>query len=445
MKNLLKDLIKDLRLCLFLVFIAAVVGMFMDALWPCLVVALLLFIALQCRNLYRVYYWIRFYPERNPPELNGALGEILFLLYRYQRQEKQAKTELINTIHRAQSSVSALQEAVVLINHQQHLEWWNPAAETLLGLQSIDRGRPVLNMIRHPDFTDYLENPQQYPHGIKLASWVKPQHFIQCEMTQFGGMTRQGDASGQMPEREYLLIVYDVTPLHRLEQMRKDFVANVSHELRTPLTVLSGYVEMFSEQDDLNPRWKRGFAQMQQQTQRMNAIIEDLLLLSRLENEELSNKNQRIDIASLLQQLFEDAKTYNLDYGHRITLDISTPINVRGSAHEITSAFSNLITNAIKYTPKGGVIHIGWKKEAEQVYFYVQDNGIGIEAHHIPRLTERFYRIDSARSREAGGTGLGLAIVKHVLAQHGAYLDIQSTLGQGTTFKAVFNQAQWVE
>ncbi len=440
MKNLLKDLIKDLRLCLFLVLIAAGVGLLIDALWPCMVVALLLFIALQFYNLYRVYYWIRFYPERNPPELNGALGEILFLLYRYQRQEKQAKTELINTIYRAQSSVSALQEAVVLINHQQHLEWWNPAAETLLGLQSIDRGRPVLNIIRHPDFIDYFENPQQHPHGIKLPSWVKPNHFIQCEMTQFGGSPQDA-----MSEREYLLVVYDVTPLHRLEQMRKDFVANVSHELRTPLTVLSGYVEMFSEQPDLNPRWQRGFAQMQQQTKRMNAIIEDLLLLSRLENEELSNKDQYIDMTLLLGQLYEDAKVYNIDYGHTMSLEIDSALNLRGSAHEIASAFSNLITNAIKYTPKEGVIHIGWKQTAEQAYFYVRDSGIGIEAHHIPRLTERFYRIDSARSREAGGTGLGLAIVKHVLAQHDAHLEIESELGQGTTFKAVFKPAQWAE
>lgn len=431
MKNLLNDLIKDLRLCLFLVLIAAGVGLLINALWPCLVVALLLFIAMQFYNLYRVYYWIRFYPERNPPELNGALGDILFLLYQYQRQEKQAKAALISTIHRAQSSVSALQEAVVLINHQQHLEWWNPAAETLLGLQSIDRGRPVLNIIRHPDFTDYIENPQQFPNGIKLASWVKPQHFMQCEMTQFG-------------DHEYMLLVYDITHLHRLEQMRKDFVANVSHELRTPLTVLSGYVEMFSDQDDLNPRWQRGFAQMQQQTQRMNAIIEDLLLLSRLENKELGNKDQRIVIAPLLQQLFEDATAYNLDYGHTLELHIDSPLNLRGSAHEIASAFSNLITNAIKYTPKGGVIHIGWQQNGEQVYFYVKDNGIGIEAHHIPRLTERFYRIDSARSREAGGTGLGLAIVKHVLAQHGAHLEIDSQPNQGTTFKAVFDQAQLI-
>ncbi|XID74888.1 phosphate regulon sensor histidine kinase PhoR [Alkanindiges sp. WGS2144] len=425
-----RDLIKDLRVCLLLLLAAGMIGLLLDALWPCLLIALLLFIALQFRAFYRIYYWIRYQPEQNPPELSGVLGEILFLLYRYQRQEKQAKAELMNTIYRAQSSISALQEAVVLIDRQQQLEWWNPAAEQVLGLKAVDARRPVLNIIRHPDFMHYFDNLKDYPNGIKLSSWVKPQHFIQCEITRFG-------------DDEHLLLAYDITHLHRLEQMRKDFVANVSHELRTPLTVLSGYLEMFGEQD-INPRWQRGFEQMQQQTRRMNALVEDLLLLSRLENEELGSKDQSIRMAALLQQLFEDAKAYNSDFGHQLSLHLDSACNLLGSAHEIASAFSNLITNAIKYTPKGGMIEIGWYHDAKHGYFYVKDNGIGIEAHHLARLTERFYRVDNARSREAGGTGLGLAIVKHVLAQHDAYLDIQSTPGQGAIFKAVFNASRLV-
>jgi two-component system phosphate regulon sensor histidine kinase PhoR len=427
-----RDLIKDLRLCLVLLAVAGVIGLLIDALWPCLVIALVLLIGLQFRAFYQIYYWIRFQPEQNPPELSGVLGEILYLLYRYQRQEKQAKTELINTIARAQTSISALQDAVVLIDSKQHLEWWNPAAEQVLGLKTVDVQRPVLNIIRHPEFAHYFENLHDYPNGIKLDSWVKPQHFIQCEVTPFG-------------DHEFLLLAYDITHLHRLEQMRKDFVANVSHELRTPLTVISGYLEMLGEQQDVNPRWQRAFKQMQQQTRRMNALVNDLLLLSRLENEELSNKDQVIHMASLLNELFDDAQAYNSDYGHTLNLHIESHCNLLGSKLEIASAFSNLITNAIKYTPKGGVIHIGWLSDQQHGYFYVQDNGIGIEAYHIPRLTERFYRVDSARSRDSGGTGLGLAIVKHVLAQHEGYLDIQSSLGQGTTFKAIFAQSQLVE
>ena len=246
-------------------------------------------------------------------------------------------------------------------------------------------------------------------------------------------------------DHEFLLLAYDITHLHRLEQMRKDFVANVSHELRTPLTVISGYLEMLGEQQDVSARWQRAFKQMQQQTRRMNALVNDLLLLSRLENEELTNKDQVIHMASLLNELFDDAQAYNSDYGHTLNLHIESHCNLLGSKLEIASAFSNLITNAIKYTPKGGVIHIGWSSDQEHGYFYVEDNGIGIEAYHIPRLTERFYRVDSARSRDSGGTGLGLAIVKHVLAQHEGYLDIQSKIGQGTTFKAVFAQSRLVE
>lgn len=427
-----RDLIKDLRLCLALLAVAVLIGLLIDALWPCLVIALLLFIGLQFWAFYRIYYWIRFTPEQNPPELAGILGNTLNLLYRYQRQEKQAKTELISTVARAQTSISALQDAVVLIDSKQHLEWWNPAAEQVLGLKAGDVQLPILNIIRHPEFAHYFENLHDYPNGIKLDSWIKPQHFIQCEVTPFG-------------DHEFLLLAYDITHLHRLEQMRKDFVANVSHELRTPLTVISGYLEMLGEQQDVSPRWQRAFKQMQQQTRRMNALVNDLLLLSRLENEELSNKDQVIHMASLLNELFDDAQAYNSDYGHTLNLHIESHCNLLGSKLEIASAFSNLITNAIKYTPKGGVIHIGWSSDQQQGYFYVQDNGIGIEAYHIPRLTERFYRVDSARSRDSGGTGLGLAIVKHVLAQHEGYLDIQSSIGQGTTFKAVFAQSRLVE
>lgn len=347
------------------------------------------------------------------------------------KQDKIDEQNAISQLKKIRNSLRALQDAVVLLDDNDGLEWWNQAAEDLLLLSSTDQGTSIFDFITVAEFQQYYQTRPTPNDGVHIASMRDPNRYLKCELTPFGN--------------EKLLIIGDVTRLHHLEQMRQDFVANVSHELRTPLTVLSGYVEMFSEQDDLDPRWQRGFAQMQQQTQRMTAIIEDLLLLSRLENEELGNKDQVIAVAPLLQQLFEDATAYNADYGHQLHLHIDSGLNLRGSAHELASAFSNLITNAIKYTPRGGSIHIGWQHDNEQAYFYVQDNGIGIEAHHISRLTERFYRIDSARSREAGGTGLGLAIVKHVLAQHDAYLDIVSTPNQGTTFKAIFDQSRLLQ
>ena len=233
-------------------------------------------------------------------------------------------------------------------------------------------------------------------------------------------------------------MAYDVTRMNNLEQMRKDFVDNISHELRTPLTVLSGYIETFTDQEDLNPRWKRAFDQMQSQTRRMNALVNDLLLLSRLENNKKIAKNQIIEMPSLMNQVYDDAQAYNVDYGHTLNLDIDSHYDLIGADMELASAFSNLITNAIKYTPKGGTINIGWHDDGEYGYFTVEDNGIGIDPKHLPRLTERFYRVDSARSRQTGGTGLGLAIVKHVLMQHDAYLEVESKENQGSIFKAIF-------
>jgi two-component system phosphate regulon sensor histidine kinase PhoR len=177
---------------------------------------------------------------------------------------------------------------------------------------------------------------------------------------------------------------------------------------------------------------------MQAQTRRMNALVNDLLLLSRLENDKQLAKNQIVDMPSLMNQLFDDAQAYNSEYGHILNLDIDSHCDLLGSDMELASAFGNLITNAIKYTPKGGVITIGWHDDQEHGYFTVQDNGIGIDPKHLPRLTERFYRVDSARSRQTGGTGLGLAIVKHVLMQHGAHLEVESQINQGSCFKAVF-------
>lgn len=421
----------DLRRCVFVLFIGMVIGFITHHLWLCLFLSLLLFLLLQLRSLYVIYNWIRYHPEETPPELSGIWGSLLYNVYRSQRREKRAQAELLSVINRAQSSVSALEEAVVLIDHLNHLEWWNPAAEAVLGLRMGDQGRNVLNIIRHPDFVRYFENIHEFPDGVKLNSWVQPDHYIQCELTLFGQQNR-------------LLLAYDITRLHNLEQMRKDFVDNISHELRTPLTVLSGYLEMFSDQDDINPRWRRAFEQMQQQTRRMNALVNDLLLLSRLENEGLETKSQLIDMPTLLSDLFYDAQAYNTEYGHALNLSIDSHMQLLGSEKEISSAFGNLITNAIKYTPKGGVITIGWSDDGEHGFFSVQDNGIGIEPRHIARLTERFYRVDSARSRDTGGTGLGLAIVKHVLAQHDAYLQITSAPNKGSTFKAVFPQSRLI-
>lgn len=389
----------------------------------------------QCYFLYSLQKfgnWINTYSHDRPPNFALPFRDNLEVLanhiYHVHRQEQQAHQQTISLIHKIRSSLSALSDAVLLINDKGGLEWWNQSAQAFLSLTAPDQGRPILSLIRSPVFHDYFRHPQNFPDGVRLNAWNNTQRFVQCEITQFG--------------QEKLIVIYDVTRLQHLEQVRKDFVANVSHELRTPLTVIMGYVETLSEQPDLNPRWKRAYAQMMQQSQRMNHIINDLLLLSRLENDEKPSEPTNIDIPKLLIELFDDSQVYNKGYGHLIHLHIDSQKHVYGYEKYLTSALSNLITNAIKYTPtdgqKQGEISISWYEKEGGVCFSVSDNGIGIEQRHIERLTERFYRVDSGRSRETGGTGLGLAIVKHVLYQHGATLEVTSKLGEGSTFSAFF-------
>ena len=416
---------QDLKLLMFFLLIASLIGLGIGYFWICIFCAFMLAFLLQLRSLYLVNDWISKRPYDAPPNLHGIWGALLFNVYRAQRQERIVQAEMVGLIDRAQSSLVALAEAVVLIDDQHLIEWWNPAAERLLGINPLDRGRNLLSILRQPNFIKYFNNIDQTPDGIRLQTQIDVEHYVHVKMTRFGG-------------ESLLLVAYDITRVHNLEQMRKDFVDNISHELRTPLTVLSGYIETFTDQDDITPRLKRAFTQMQSQTKRMNALVNDLLLLSNLENNKKVAKNQIIEMANLMNQVFDDARAYNLDYGHTLNLDIDSHCDLIGSDMEIASAFSNLITNAIKYTPKGGIINIGWHEQGDLAYFTVQDNGIGINPKHLPRLTERFYRVDSARSRQTGGTGLGLAIVKHVLMQHGAHLEISSKENEGSTFTAVF-------
>ncbi|WP_435979267.1 phosphate regulon sensor histidine kinase PhoR [Psychrobacter sp. DM4] len=325
-------------------------------------------------------------------------------------------------------ALQALQDAVVLIDGNDNLTWWNLVAAELLSLQANDTGKSIFDCIQAPEFRRYYQDITAHNdanhEGVHMASWRDPKRYLKCEITAF--------------DEDKLLMIYDVTRLQHLEQMRRDFVANVSHELRTPLTVLIGYLENFSDQDDVPPKWQRGLELMTQQTARMNRIVNDLLLLSKIEIEE-NYELTRIDMTKMLTHVYDDAQAYNQEYGHTIHLQIDTYDGLYGSEMYLNSALSNLVINAIKYTPKGGNIEISWIKTAQGCEFSVKDNGLGIAPPHIARLTERFYRVDSGRSRATGGTGLGLAIVKHVLHQYNTSLQIESELDVGSTFTATFD------
>ncbi|MEB0170240.1 phosphate regulon sensor histidine kinase PhoR, partial [Pseudomonas sp. CCC4.4] len=242
---------------------------------------------------------------------------------------------------------------------------------------------------------------------------------------------------------EHLMLVRDVTRIHQLEQMRKDFVANVSHELRTPLTVICGYLEtLIDNAEGINPRWVRALQQMQQQSERMQALLNDLLLLAKLEATDYPSDNQPVVVSTLLQIIKNDALALSAQRKQRITLSIDNEAKLKGSESELRSAFSNLVFNAVKYTQAEGTIHIRWWDDEQGAHMSVQDSGPGIETKHLSRLTERFYRVDSSRASNTGGTGLGLAIVKHVLLRHRGTLEIVSVVGKGCTFTCHFAPAQ---
>lgn len=388
-----------------------------------LVVGLLIYYLWRLFAIQQFYNWLSRSLTLPPPEFSGGLSFVATELYQSKTQEQITHQKMMGLIKKIRSSLLALQDAVILLDKDDGLEWWNQSAEKLLNLRSENQGSNILDLIKTDEFHDYYLNATSPNDGLRIQSWQDAERYLQCEVTHFG--------------QEKLLIIYDVTRLQHLEQMRKDFVANVSHELRTPLTVIMGYIETFSDQPNLEPKWQRGFSLMSQQTRRMNSIINDLLLLSRLENEEIT-ASTCVDMPKMLAHLFDDAQIYNKDYGHLIDLHIDSQKNLYGSEMYLTSALLNLITNAIKYTPKGGEISISWQEVKGGCLFAVSDNGIGIAPAHIERLTERFYRVDSGRSRATGGTGLGLAIVKHVLYQHEATLKIESNEGQGSTFKVFF-------
>lgn len=403
---------------------AGVVGWFLGIAGWAVAAILVLYLWRSLRDLERLRAWLR-NTEQDVPDSNGSWDEVFQGIYQLRRNERRSRDSLLNIIERARASVSALEEAVTLIDSNGNLEWWNPAAQALLGIRARDLGQPILNLIRTPSFNRYFQNGP-YEDGLKMPSPRFPGQHLQFEITRFG-------------DNDRLMIVYDITRLHNLEQMRKDFVANVSHELRTPLTVLSGYLETLNEQAaDFAPRWSRALAQMQQQATRMNNLVNDLLMLSRLESQPDDREPQIVDVPRLLRQIYLDADAMARPKGQSVTLEVEDGLHLLGREADLRSAFSNLVTNAVKYTPDNGLIHVRWWSDSQGAYFRVSDNGIGIDPIHVPRLTERFYRADAARSSATGGTGLGLAIVKHVLMQHKAQLDIHSDLGKGSRFTCVF-------
>ncbi len=407
-----------------LIIAALLLGWVFHAVNAFLVVALLGYGIWHLRHLAQVELWLR-EGARQPPQIgDNVWGAIYYHVHRLQEKNLQSKKRLTAYLNRFHELNAAHPDGVVLLKDGVVIEWFNESAARLLGLRmSADRGHPIVNLVRDPRFVGYLTEGD-YSESIEITSPGNEAVHISIRLIPYG-------------TKQYLLVVQDVTRVHRLEQVRRDFVANVSHELRTPLTVLRGYLEAMQDSGSLDPQQQKMFEQMLAQSGRMQSIVEDLLLLSRLENGPEPAKT-RVDVPALLERIRQDAVALSGDKHHRITLEAAAGLCIEGNEGELMSALSNIVNNAVRYTPEGGAIAMRWYRGEDGVYFDVRDSGIGIPQEHIARLTERFYRVDVGRSRQSGGTGLGLAIVKHVLERHHAVLTIESEPGKGSLFRCRF-------
>ena len=411
--------ITELWRAAFLAGAAVLFGLVLGRFWFFGLVAALIYIGLHVRQIYRLERWLRAGNELELPQAYGIWGELYHQLYRRERRHQERLRQLRNLLNRFQDSAEALPDAIVALNGEEEIEWLNKAATKLLGLRTPhDIGQSITNLVRQPAFAA-LTRSRSWDTPLHIPSPVDDSAHLLIRIVPYG-------------KDERLLIARDVTPLHKLEQIRRDFVANVSHELRTPLTVVSGYLETLADIRD--QEWAESINAMRQQTARMQHIVEDLLLLARLESdkEQIAN-GEPVPVPELIEDVLEEARELSKNQ-HVIEPEVEPNLSLTGRRNELYSAFSNLAFNAVQYTPAGGRIVVKWYADDGGAHFEVADTGPGIAAHHIDRLTERFYRVDSARSRELGGTGLGLAIVKHVLTRHGGTLRIESELDKGARF-----------
>lgn len=388
--------------------------------------SLLLVIGWHLFQLGRLIQWLRGPLDAPLPE-GAGVWEIAFAgLYRRVRIRTGQQQVLSDTLKRFTRAAQALPDGIIVFNRHRHIDWINAKAESHFQMSAaIDQGQTLTNLIRQPDFVNYLD-AERYDEPLIYRSGRVEGQTLLLQVIPYG-------------EDQTLLLSRDISHLERLETMRRDFIANVSHELKTPLTVVSGFAEMLADAETpySESEVKQYLALICEQAVRMQRLIEDLLTLSALETGGAVQSDERVELEPVFRSLLDEARALSAGR-HELTLTIEAPAVLSGCANELRSAFGNLTSNAVRYTPAGGRIDLIWRLHDGQGEFVVADTGIGIAPQHIPRLTERFYRIDRSRSRETGGTGLGLAIVKHVLTRHQAVLDIESDPGKGSRFIARF-------
>ncbi len=390
-----------------------------------MLIVLLAVMAYRARQLFKLGIWLNDARIETIPEADGIWDEVFSRLYKMVKEHNQTKQDLAAELHHIEQATAALPEGVAILNAANRIEWCNPLAQQLFRLDpEQDIMQDITYLVRQPEFVEYLHE-SNFNEPLIMRPARHDDMVVSVKLIPYGGDKR-------------LLIIRDITQFERIESMRRDFVANVSHEMRTPLTVVSGFVENLQDMPDLNKdSSRRALHLMAEQTRRMDNLVADLLTLSRLENEQSPLREETVEIKGLLDEVYQDGKSLS-GKRHLLQMEIESQARLLGNRDELHSAFGNLVSNAIRYTPEGGAIQLRWFERDGQPVFSVQDSGIGIAAQHIPRLTERFYRVDRSRSRETGGTGLGLAIVKHIAIRHQAKLEISSEEGRGSTFSIVF-------
>ncbi|WP_321324569.1 phosphate regulon sensor histidine kinase PhoR [Thiomicrorhabdus sp.] len=393
--------------------------------WLATLLAFIVFyMARQLWSMKRFEDWMDARKLNTHPPASGFWSELTYLVSKKQRAlEKHADLNFYKS-EQFKAASMLIPDAIVSLDQSNNIEWFNTVSKSLLGIRRQDKGSKIESVIRQPEFIQYLKK-RDFSNALTVNSAYKMSRTYQMQIIPYF-------------ENHKLLVVRDITELYQLAQIRRDFIANASHELRTPLTVLRGYLEvMLDTPGEHQQNWRLPLEHMETQSHRMQSIIEDLLTLSTIESESITAEKELVDVPKKLKQLETDAQQLGGE-SHRFFFEIDETLKINGYPEPLKSVFMNLVSNAVRYSPDGGDIYVRWFANKKHVVFEVEDNGLGISQEHIPRLTERFYRVDKDRSRVTGGTGLGLAIVKHVLEKHNAYLQIKSVLGKGSTFRCEF-------
>lgn len=406
----------------FLFICTAILGGITGLFYPLLFLLTLASLIYQVIQISRFEHWISTGGKSKYPKASGIWEDIYYHHYRIRKAEKKRKKHLGKMIDQFRQSTEALPDAAIVLGKNDEIEWVNKIAIGVLGIRQADKGQRLPNLIRFPDFIRYLKKGD-YSEAITIPSPIDKEISLAVRIVIYGKGLK-------------LMLAQDVTQIKKMELMRKDFVANVSHELRTPLTVLRGYLETLQDMDEgISPSLNNAFTQMHKQTERMQHLVDDLLLLTRLETK--PKTAEVVNVPALLHQICEQSDT--LSQGrNRINLTVETEANLHGDEQELRSAFTNLIENALKYSPEDSAVNVRWYQDKNETSFSVQDFGEGIAINNIPRVTERFYRCEVKRDKTIAGTGLGLAIVKHVLLRHDACLKINSAINQGSCFCCCF-------